>query len=59
MPGVTTLDTGYYDDGRLMAGKAAHADVINAPSDAWRNIFAVLTGQPYTTAKPWFLRWTG
>ncbi len=45
MPGVIRLATGHYDDGRLMAGWEAHADVINwAPSDAWRNVLAVITG---------------
>ena len=45
MPGVIRLATGHYDDGRLMAGWEAHADVINwAPSDAWRNVLAAITG---------------
>ena len=45
LPGVIRLATGHYDDGRLMAGWEAHADVINwAPSDAWRNVLAVITG---------------
>jgi Alpha/beta hydrolase len=44
MPGVIRLATGYYDDGRLMAGPQAHSDVLNWPSDAWRNILAVITG---------------
>jgi hypothetical protein len=44
MPGVIHLATGYYDDGRLMAGFDAHSDVLNAPSDSWRNILAVITG---------------
>ena len=44
MPGVIHLATGYYDDGRLMAGPAAHTDVLNWPSDSWRNILAVITG---------------
>lgn len=44
MPGVIHLATGYYDDGRLMAGIDAHSDVLNAPSDSWRNILAVITG---------------
>jgi hypothetical protein len=44
MPGVIRLDTGHYDDGRLMAGPQAHSDVLNWPSDAWRNILAVITG---------------
>jgi hypothetical protein len=27
-----------------MAGPQAHSDVLNWPSDAWRNILAVITG---------------
>jgi hypothetical protein len=48
MPGVITLATGHYDDGRLMAGPRAHIDVLNWPSDAWRNILAVITGDSET-----------
>jgi len=45
MPGVVQLATGRYDDGRLMAGPAAHTDVVNRmDSDAWRNLLAVITG---------------
>jgi hypothetical protein len=44
MSGVIPLATGYYDDGRLMAGPQAHSDVLNWPSDSWRNILAVITG---------------
>jgi hypothetical protein len=44
MPGIIPLATGYYDDGRLMAGPKAHSDVLNWPSDSWRNILAVITG---------------
>ena len=45
MPGVIRLATGHYDDGRLMAGPAAHGDVINCvKSDSWRNVLAVITG---------------
>ena len=45
MPGVIHLATGRYDDGRLMAGPAAHTDVLSVPgSDAWRNVLAVITG---------------
>lgn len=44
MAGVIHLATGYYDDGRLMAGFDAHSDVLNSPSDSWRNILAVITG---------------
>jgi hypothetical protein len=51
MPGVTRLPTGYYDDGRLMAGPNAHSDVINSPSDAWRTILGVITGDSETLHK--------
>ncbi|WP_029117509.1 alpha/beta hydrolase [Mycobacterium sp. URHB0044] len=45
MPGVIRLATGYYDDGRLMAGPRAHTDVIDCPaSDSWRTILGVITG---------------
>ena len=44
MPGVIHLATGYYDDGRLMAGAEAHTDMLNWPSDSWRTILAVITG---------------
>ena len=46
--GVIHLATGHYDDGRLMAGPQAHSDVLNWPSDAWRNILAVITGDSET-----------
>jgi hypothetical protein len=48
MPGVIRLATGHYDDGRLMAGTGAHTDVLNWPSDAWRNILSVITGDSET-----------
>ena len=48
MKGVIRLTTGYYDDGRLMAGPQAHSDVLNWPSDAWRSILAVITGDSET-----------
>ncbi|HEX2213862.1 MAG TPA: alpha/beta hydrolase [Mycobacterium sp.] len=48
MAGVIPLATGYYDDGRLMAGPRAHSDVLNWPSDAWRNVLAVITGDSAT-----------
>lgn len=48
LAGVVGLDTGYYDDGRLMAGWDAHSDVLNWPSDSWRNILAVITGDSAT-----------
>jgi hypothetical protein len=51
MPGVIPLTTGYYDDGRLMAGPEAHTDVLNWPSDSWRAILAVITGDSETLHK--------
>jgi uncharacterized protein YukE len=51
MPGVIPLATGYYDDGRLMAGPSAHTDIVNWPSDSWRNILAVITGDSETLHK--------
>ena len=51
MPGVIPLTTGLYDDGRLMAGPDAHTDVVNWPSDSWRNILAVITGDSETLHK--------
>lgn len=47
MPGVIRLATGDYDDGRQMAGPDSHAAVLNEPSDAWRNILAVMTDKPF------------
>ena len=45
MPGVIALTAGRHDDGRPMAGPSAHSDVLNAPSDAWRAILGVITGE--------------
>jgi hypothetical protein len=70
MPGVIRLATGDYDDGQRMVGWDTHTDVLNEPSDAWRNILAAMTGQPYSVyvdplkflppwAKPPWLRLTG
>ncbi|MCV7281029.1 alpha/beta hydrolase [Mycolicibacterium flavescens] len=44
LDGVIRLGTGYYDDGRPMAGPRAHSDVLNWPSDSWRAILGVITG---------------
>ncbi|SEH76275.1 Alpha/beta hydrolase [Mycolicibacterium rutilum] len=44
MDGVIRLPTGHYDDGRPMAGPRAHSDVLNWPSDSWRTILGVITG---------------
>jgi hypothetical protein len=51
MPGVIPLAAGNYDDGRPMAGWRAHTDIINWPSDSWRNILAVITGDSATLHK--------
>jgi Alpha/beta hydrolase len=48
MPGVIRLTAGDYDDGRPMAGPRAHTDIVNAPSDSWRTILAVITGDSAT-----------
>ena len=48
MNGVIRLPTGHYDDGRLLAGPRAHSDILNWPSDAWRNILAVIIGDSET-----------
>lgn len=44
MPGVIPLATGQRTNGWPMAGPSTHSDVLNEPSDAWRNILAVLIG---------------
>jgi len=44
MPGVIRLGTGNYDDGRPVAGWGAHSGMLNRPSDSWRTILAVITG---------------
>lgn len=49
MEGVIRLATGDYADGRLLAGPASHSDIINAKSEAWDNILAVITGSDTTT----------
>lgn len=51
MPGVVRLPTGRYDDGGPVAGWPAHSDILNRPSDAWRNILAVITGDSATLHK--------
>lgn len=45
MPGVTPLLTGRYDDGSWVAGWDAHSGMLNRPSDAWRAILAVISGE--------------
>ena len=48
MSGVIRLATGHYDDKRLMTGPRAHSDLLNWPSDSWRAILAVITGDSET-----------
>ena len=48
MPGIIRLATGDYDDGWPVMGPRAHSDVLNRPSDAWRHILAVITGDSQT-----------
>jgi len=50
MPGVTRLATGRRLDGSVMAGLPAHSGVLNEPSDAWRNILGVITGDSNVVA---------
>jgi pimeloyl-ACP methyl ester carboxylesterase len=59
MPGVTRLDTGYYDDGRLMAGPGSHSDVLTEPSDAWQNILSVIAGERFTLYHERLMAWAG
>jgi hypothetical protein len=44
LPGVIRLDTGRRLNGEVMSGLAAHSDVLDEPSDAWRNVLGVMTG---------------
>lgn len=44
MPGVVPLATGRRLNGAPMMGPPSHSDVLTEPSDAWRNILAVLAG---------------
>ncbi|BBZ76381.1 hypothetical protein MANY_17180 [Mycolicibacterium anyangense] len=44
MPGVIPLAAGRRLTGWPMIGPSTHSDVLNEPSDAWRNILAVITG---------------
>jgi hypothetical protein len=65
MPGVIQLATGDYDDGRPVAGFGSHKDVINEPSDAWRNLLGVMTNKPFAvethphSMAPWWRLLTG
>ncbi|HZQ33133.1 MAG TPA: alpha/beta hydrolase [Mycobacterium sp.] len=48
MAGVIHLATGNYDSGGPVGGFHSHGDVLDRPSDAWRNIYAIMTNQPYS-----------
>ena len=48
MPGVIRLRAGFYDDGRPVAGWGAHSGMLNRPSDSWRTVLAVITGDSET-----------
>jgi uncharacterized protein YukE len=47
--GVIRLSTGNYDDGRPVAGWDAHSGMLNRPSDSWRTILSVITGDVHST----------
>ncbi|GAA1480351.1 alpha/beta hydrolase [Gordonia sinesedis] len=55
-PGLIRLDTGFYGDGRPVAGPSAHGDYWNDPdSTAFRNMVKVITGgrpEPYVYREP-------
>lgn len=44
MPGVTRLAAGRRLNGWPMFGPTTHSDVLTEPSDAWRNMLAVILG---------------
>lgn len=46
MPGMIPLAAGRRLTGRPMMGLSSHSDVLSEPSDAWRNILAVIAGDP-------------
>ncbi|MBX7453002.1 alpha/beta hydrolase family protein [Mycolicibacterium sp. 3033] len=48
MPGVIPLAAGRYDDGSAVAGFGAHSGMLNRPSDSWRTILAIITGDAET-----------
>ena len=45
---VIPLAAGDYDDGGPVAGWDAHSGMLNRPSDSWRTILAVITGDAET-----------
>ncbi|PRC48878.1 alpha/beta hydrolase, partial [Mycobacterium sp. ITM-2017-0098] len=51
MDGVIRLGTGNYDDGRPVVGWDAHSGMLNRPSDSWRTILGIITGDsPFVRA---------
>lgn len=48
IPTVIPLAAGDYDDGGPVAGWEAHSGMLNRPSDSWRTILAVITGDSQT-----------
>ncbi|MDA2890509.1 alpha/beta hydrolase [Mycolicibacterium sp. BiH015] len=51
MPTVIPLTAGDYDDGGPVAGWDAHSGMLNRPSDSWRTILAVITGDSQTVRR--------
>ena len=51
MNGVIPLRTGEYDDGGPVAGWDAHSGMLNRPSDSWRTILAIITGDSATVRR--------
>jgi hypothetical protein len=43
-PGVTRLDAGNFENGKLIEGLSSHSDVFAVRSDAWCNMLSVFTG---------------
>ncbi|MFB1298211.1 alpha/beta hydrolase [Mycobacterium sp. pW049] len=48
---VIPLAAGDYDDGGPVAGWDAHSGMLNRPSDSWRTILAVITGDSETVRR--------
>lgn len=52
LEGVTVLDTGYYEDGTLVAGTDAHSGIFNARSTSMDNVIGVINGTEVTLFNP-------
>ncbi|PQD98505.1 alpha/beta hydrolase [Mycobacterium sp. EPG1] len=50
MADVIPLRAGDYDDGTPVAGWDAHSGMLNRPSDSWRTILSVITGDSVAAA---------